>query len=193
MFGRVRGRVHLGFHADALVSQRNVRREGEPPSRDREIGLPHLFLRVARPKDLARVIEIEQRSFSHPWSLETFHSETKQGYSRLLLAWTDGDRTSELVGYVCRWIVEREVQILNVAIHPDWRRRGIGRWIIEEVLAEARRNGATRATLEVRRHNLPAIVLYESLGFHRVGTRPNYYAPGEDALLMDKSLIDADG
>jgi len=176
----------MGFRADALVSSRKFR--SEPAAG--EVRSLRLLLKVARPGDLSKVVAIEQRSFSHPWSLETFRAETKQAHSRLLLGWTDDDRTPEVVGYVCRWIVERELQILNVAVHPGWRRRGIGRWIIEEVMAAARREGATRATLEVRRHNLPAIVLYESLGFHRVGVRTNYYGPGEDAVLMDKSLND---
>lgn len=154
---------------------------------------PHLFLAVAKPRDLPLVVAIERRSFSHPWSLETFRSETSQSYSLLLLAWAETPRSPELAGYVCRWIVDREVQILNVAVHPDWRRRGVGRWIVEEVLREARRRHVTRATLEVRRHNLPAIVLYERLGFERVGVRRNYYGPGEDAVLMDKILIADDG
>jgi ribosomal-protein-alanine N-acetyltransferase len=136
---------------------------------------------------LAAVLEIERRSFAHPWSLDAFLEETRQAHSRLLLIWTAEERPA-LVGYVCRWIVAAEVQILNVAVHPDWRRRGIGRGLVEAVLEEAREEGAARDTLEVRRYNTPAIALYERLGIRGVGERRNYYGAGEDALLMEKDV-----
>jgi [ribosomal protein S18]-alanine N-acetyltransferase len=154
----------------------------------RERRLGEFVLRAARREDLSAVLEIERRSFAHPWSLDAFVDEIRQAHSRLLLVWHESRQRSTLVGYVCRWNVAAEVQILNVAIHPDWRRRGIGRGLVETVLDEAREEGAARVTLEVRRYNNPAIALYERLGFRRVGERRNYYGAGEDALLMEKDI-----
>ena len=187
MPGRFRRGVHLGLGSDALVrAARGPRRPDGRSSRERRLG--DLTLRPARREDLPAVLEIEKRSFAHPWSLDAFLEETRQVYSRLLLAWKEDDEPPSLVGYVCRWIVAAEVQILNVAVHPDWRRKGIGRGLVEVVLDEAREEGASRVTLEVRRYNHPAITLYERLGFRRVGERRNYYGAGEDAVLMEKDV-----
>ena len=169
-----------------MRAERGERRnEGRAP-RERRLG--DVVLRPARRDDLPAVLEIERRSFSHPWSLDAFLEETRQAHSRLWLAWSEADESRRLVGYVCHWLVAAEVQILNVATHPDWRRKGLGRWLVEAVLEEARQEGAARVTLEVRRYNLPAIALYERLGFRRVGERRNYYGGGEDALLMEKDV-----
>lgn len=147
-----------------------------------------LRLRTADEGDLDAIADLERRSFAHPWSRDAFAEELRNARSLLWVAEHVARPTAELVGYLCRWIVEEEAQILNVTIHPGWRRRGLGRWIIGHALDEASRRGARRATLEVRRHNAPAIALYEEMGFRRVGMRRNYYGPGEDALLMEKDL-----
>jgi [ribosomal protein S18]-alanine N-acetyltransferase len=184
---RLRCRLHLGLGPHALVrAARTDRRVDGRLGRERRLG--DFILRAARREDLATVLEIERRSFSHPWSLEAFLDEIRQAHSRLLLVWDESGERGKLVGYVCRWIVAAEVQILNIAIHPDWRRRGIGRGLVEAVLEEAREEGAARVTLEVRRYNNPAIGLYERLGFRRVGERRNYYGAGEDAVLMEKDV-----
>ncbi|MGH7856457.1 MAG: ribosomal protein S18-alanine N-acetyltransferase [Candidatus Binatia bacterium] len=140
-----------------------------------------------RREDLASVLEIERLSFAQPWSAEFFLQELRLPFSRVLLARAPG-RDRRLVGYVCRWITAGELHILNVAVHPEWRRRSIGRRLVEHVIAEARQAKAERATLEVRQHNLPALALYERLGFREVGLRRNYYGAGEDALIMEHRL-----
>ena len=147
-----------------------------------------IVLRPGGEADLDAIADLERRSFSHPWSREAFVAELRNARSSLRIAELHGDGGIALVGYLCRWIVEDEAQILNVTIHPAWRRRGLGRWMLEGALSEAATRGARRATLEVRRHNAPAIALYERMGFRRVGERRNYYGPGEDALLMEKDL-----
>lgn len=145
-------------------------------------------LRPAEDSDLDAVADLERRSFSHPWSRDAFVAELRNVRSSLWVAEHRWPAGVDLVGYLCRWIVEDEAQVLNVTIHPSWRRRGLGRWLLERALVDAVRRGARRATLEVRRHNAPAIALYERMGFRRVGERKNYYGPGEDALLMEKEL-----
>jgi ribosomal-protein-alanine N-acetyltransferase len=79
--------------------------------------------------------------------------------------------------------------VLNVAVAPEARRRGVARAVLGKVEAGARAQGARVAMLEVRRSNEPAIALYRSLGYRQVAIRPRYYAEdGEDAIVMDKEL-----
>jgi [ribosomal protein S18]-alanine N-acetyltransferase len=172
------------------VSARRGRSRSRTASAE-TIALPggaSVVLRSGGEADLDTIADLERRSFSHPWSREAFVAELRNARSSLLVAERRDDGGGALVGYLCRWIVEDEAQILNVTIHPEWRRRGLGRRMLEQALDEAASRGARRATLEVRRYNLPAIALYERMGFRRVGERRNYYGPGEDALLMEKDL-----
>jgi ribosomal-protein-alanine N-acetyltransferase len=92
--------------------------------------------------------------------------------------------TSELLGYVLFWHVADEIHLLNVAVRPDLRRRGIGRVLVEEVVAYARSHAAAKVLLEVRASNTAALRLYERLGFVRFHVRSRYYADGEDGVEM---------
>ena len=86
--------------------------------------------------------------------------------------------------------VADEGQILNIATHPDHRRRGYGRLIMNEIIEHSRNKGITFITLEVRESNIPAIALYESLGFYNVGRLKGYYStPKEDGLILRKDLV----
>jgi ribosomal-protein-alanine N-acetyltransferase len=94
-----------------------------------------------------------------------------------------------VLGFAIVWLIHDELHVLNVAVAPEARRRGVARALLAEVEARAAAEGAARATLEVRRSNAPAIELYRSLGYREVGVRPRYYAEdGEDAILMDRDL-----
>jgi len=133
-------------------------------------------------RHLDEVVRIES-TFAAPWSREMFLQELRQreelGYS--LVALIDG----RVVGYALNWFVADEVHIVNLAVHPHWRRRGIARYLLREVFDCARRRGMVIATLEVRYSNRPAIELYHSIGFREVALRKKYYADnGEDALVM---------
>jgi ribosomal-protein-alanine N-acetyltransferase len=132
------------------------------------------------PEDLPQVLNIEHLSFSSPWSRSSFLQEFNNPFSRMLVAERDG----QVTGYLCYWCVADEVHILNVAVHPNYRRQGIARRLMEKILLEARQERMRTVNLEVRRGNLPAISLYHCLGFHQVGVRRRYYGNGEDALLM---------
>ena len=128
------------------------------------------------------VVRIES-TFAAPWTREMFLQELRQqdelGYS--LVALIEG----RVVGYALNWFVADEVHIVNLAVHPHWRRRGIARYLLREVFGCARRRGMVIATLEVRYNNRPAIELYQSIGFREVALRKKYYADnGEDALVM---------
>lgn len=141
--------------------------------------------------DLAAVVDLERRTFAQPWSAGLFVRELRLPFSKIVVARPTEATERTVVGYVCRWLKADEVEIQNVAVHPDWRRRSVARSLVRNVLVEAAQSGAERALLEVRCHNHPAIHLYRSLGFVETGTRRRYYADGEDALLMELRLIRA--
>jgi ribosomal-protein-alanine N-acetyltransferase len=136
--------------------------------------------------DLPAVLEIEHLSFPSPWKPEVFLGELQNPYARLVVA----EQERRVAGYCCRWLIADEVHILDIAVHPAYRRCGIGKVLLQEILNEARGCGACSASLEVRVSNLPALALYHSLRFSPVATRRRYYENGEDALLMVCSLSD---
>jgi ribosomal-protein-alanine N-acetyltransferase len=97
-----------------------------------------------------------------------------------------------LCGYVGFWIVFEELHLLNVAVHPTWRRQGIAHRLVQMVFEQARASGVIRALLEVRASNEAAQRLYERFGFRVVSRRVNYYTqPTEDALMMGCEMRDA--
>jgi len=146
-----------------------------------------LLLSPMQSTDLDAVMEIERRSFPQPWSPGLFLHELKVPFSRTTVA-RQQNGSSDILGYVCRWHVGDEVHILNLAVHPEQRRSGIARLLVEQVVNEADARGAQMITLEVRRGNEPAIALYQSFGFRETGVRRNYYARGEDAIVMTRTL-----
>ncbi|HWM62490.1 MAG TPA: ribosomal protein S18-alanine N-acetyltransferase [Solirubrobacterales bacterium] len=129
--------------------------------------------------DLPAVISIERRSFPAPWSLAMFVLELSKP-SGICLAATEAD---ELLGYLVCSRYDRVWHLMNVAVAPDRRRRGVASRLISRLLAEG--GGALPFTLEVRVSNREAIAMYERLGFRSAGVRPRYYQDnGEDALIM---------
>ena len=145
-------------------------------------------------KDLDEVIRIEEVSFSSPWSRGMFLTELRDNpFSTLLIAKLDftagRDEHSELVGYCCFWVIFNEVHIMNLAVHPDWKRKGFGTRLVEETLSVSRDQGVKKIHLEVRQSNDQARRLYEKFGFKVIAVRPNYYNhPREDAVLMAVDL-----
>jgi ribosomal-protein-alanine N-acetyltransferase len=135
--------------------------------------------------DIEKVIAIERVSFPFPWSTRFFLDELKVDCARSILAEVEG----RIVGYVLFWFLPEEVDIHNIAVHPDFRRQGIGRLLLEQVVAAARRHDRLRVTLDVRFSNAPAQNLYHSFGFVARGLRKGYYSDnGEDALVMALEL-----
>ncbi len=146
-----------------------------------------LFITPLKARHLDAVMAIERVSFAKPWQRRLFEAELRHSHALLLGALTLPAET--LAGYLCLWLVADEAQVQNLAVHPAFRGRGVGRYLLVQGLGEARRRGARVATLEVRPSNLAARRLYASLGFREVGRRPGYYqAEGEDALLLDCDL-----
>lgn len=140
-----------------------------------------------RDEDLDRVLQIEARSFSMPWTAEMFLAErARRDKGEIYVArMAEEGEAGLVIGYVCLWLIQGDVHITNVAVDPARRRRGVGARLVRFALAWAREHGARRITLEVRASNHAAQALYQRFGFRIVGTRRHYYdRPREDALLM---------
>lgn len=148
--------------------------------------MPSLAVDRMRPEDLDEVLAIERVSFSMPWTRGAFLYEMQQNRVARCLVVREAAR---VIGYVCLWEIADEMHITNVAVHPDWRRQGIGRALLGSVLADARTRHLRVVVLEVRPSNREAITLYEFFGFRVVGRRRGYYYDtGEDALIMETGL-----
>lgn len=145
-------------------------------------------IRAMVPDDLAAVVELERQCHVTPWPERLFEEELSQAHSTIDLLW----HRRNLVGYICWWRVCDEVHILNVAVAPACRRRGLGRRLLEHVLRRGRADGCRRVLLEVRAGNRGAIALYRAFDFEVIGHRAKYYADGEDALVMTRVLRDPD-
>ena len=132
---------------------------------------------------VAQIANLEKLCFSDPWSENSIASELENKLSLWLVAVEDG----KVVGYVGSQTVLGWTDMMNIAVHPDFRRRGIAERLVEKLVEELKAAKGENLTLEVRASNTPAISLYEKLGFAQVGLRKNYYHnPKEDALILRK-------
>ena len=135
--------------------------------------------------DLDEVMQIEQMSFSAPWSRDMFRQDLSFPIARCLAAKLPGSEAKSLAGYIICWFVADEVHVTNVAVRLDLRNRGIATRLVEEVLRHARNERMRYCTLEVRKSNDSARGLYRRLGFEARGIRPKYYSDNnEDAVIM---------
>lgn len=132
--------------------------------------------------DLEEVLAIEADSFPLPWSKTHFLDELASPHAFPLVAM---DREGRVAGYICPMFLLDEGHILDVAVRRDCRGQGVGKLLVEKVLAECRERGGAFVFLEVRASNAAAITLYEQLGFVETGRRKRYYENGEDAILME--------
>lgn len=140
-----------------------------------------LVIRKMEEKDLSEVCRIEAESISQPWSRKAFQESIALHYTLFLVAEFEG----QVAGYCGCYQSLEEAEITNVAVDRNFRRQGIARKLLQELFRQGKERGAFAYTLEVRVSNLPAIGLYESLGFESVGIRKNFYEnPREDAEIM---------
>ena len=139
-------------------------------------------IRRADTGDIDRIAEMEKLCFPEdPWSREMVAGEfSGVNPTRYYAAEEDG----QLIAYAGVWLIPPEGYITNVAVHPDWRRRGIASAVLQTMIAECLSEGIEDITLEVRVSNAPGIALYKTLGFTEAGVRRKYYTDGEDALIM---------
>lgn len=131
---------------------------------------------------IPEVAEIERLCFSEPWSEKALEESLASSLSHFFVFVEDG----RVIGYMGLYAVAGEGSVTNVATHPDHRRKGVGKALVENAVAIGKELGLEYITLEVRQSNLPARELYEKCGFQIVGKRRNFYtAPTEDAIIMN--------
>ena len=130
---------------------------------------------------LEEVWEIEKTAFSMPLSLDSFRRELTLPMARLRVAISD----KAVVGYLNYWVIEKEAHVMTIAVHPEWRRHGVGKALFEFMIVETKDFESYH--LELRVSNTTARAFYEKYGFKLCGLRKRYYANnGEDALLMSR-------
>ena len=140
-----------------------------------------LYFRKMVSADAAGVELVEKASFAVPWSRQSFWEEAANDQAYYLLA-LDGEK---IIGYAGTWLVFDEAHITNVAIAPEYRGKGVGTRMMQEIIRIVKEKGITSMTLEVRPSNTAALALYHKFGFSSVGRRPHYYQDiGEDAEIM---------
>lgn len=130
-----------------------------------------------------QIAELEKLCFNDPWSQNSIASEMNNKLSLWLVA----VENEQVVGYVGSQTVLGETDMMNIAVHPEYRKKGIATALITQLISTLAQQGSHSLMLEVRASNDPAISVYKSLGFVEVGRRRNYYRnPREDALILRK-------
>jgi ribosomal-protein-alanine N-acetyltransferase len=142
-------------------------------------------VRPAVAADVDAIVAIERASFSDPWSLRSFHDSMAHDFVRISVVETDAG----IAGYSVVWMAGDECELANLAVDPARRGGGLGRLMLDALLARAHEESAQVIFLEVRASNEAAKQLYASRGFHEVGRRVLYYKnPDEDALVLRRDL-----
>jgi ribosomal-protein-alanine N-acetyltransferase len=147
--------------------------------------MEEVTVRPMRSADLTAVVAIEKASFAVPWTLATFAGLLKRDGTRLWVA----EAEDAVVGYAAVWMVADQAELGDIAVAEPWRRRGIGRRLLQTVLDGMADAGIAELFLEVRVSNIGARRLYAAYGFREVGRRRGYYArPREDALVLRRPI-----
>lgn len=147
--------------------------------------LDEVFIEPMRPADLEAVMAIEHASYTTPWTANGVLTEIERQITTSLVA----RRGAQLAGYVFFWIIAGEAHLLNLAVAPELRGRGVGGILLGYMIELCRERRAREAYLEVRVGNAAARALYEKYGFVMTGRRKNYYQEDhEDALTMARSI-----
>jgi len=147
--------------------------------------MDNYLIRPMREGDIPQIAAIEKMVFPTPWSEHALRSELKDNKMAMYLVIADEAEEDKVLGYGGLWQIFDEGHITNIAIHPDYQGRKLGRILLAAMIKWAWDNGLKHMTLEVRPKNSKAIALYEKAGFRKVGIRPGYYEDtGEDALIM---------
>ena len=156
------------------------------PDQPGALGMPQVRVRPMLGSDLEAVLAVEQRAYPFPWSLGIFRDCVRVGYTCRVL-----EIDFLLAGYGVLSIGAGEAHLLNLCVREEFRARGLGRRLLEELLDSAREQGARVCFLEVRPANTGAIRLYQVMGFQQIGVRRGYYQADsgrEDALVMRLGL-----
>ncbi|PTM53247.1 ribosomal protein S18-alanine N-acetyltransferase [Desmospora activa] len=143
---------------------------------------PAVSFRPMTVADIPEVMQVEEASFSAPWTRQAFFNELCHNQ---FADYTVVEKAKRVIGYIGMWLIVNEAHITNIAIAPDYRGQGIGKETMEYAMKRAWRLGAESMTLEVRVSNHIAQRLYQKMGFASSGLRPRYYTDNqEDAMIM---------
>ena len=148
---------------------------------------PSLQLRPMQIDDLDAIMQIEPTIYSHPWTRGNFSDSLNSGYSAWVL-----ESEGEMIGYALMMLVMDEVHLLNLSIAKHRQKQGLGRYLLQHMISNAKQCKAANMFLEVRPSNVSAIALYENMGFNEMAVRRGYYPADpktsengrEDAVLM---------
>ena len=145
-----------------------------------------LIIRPMVEEDIPSVHELDKMSFSLPWSKRSLSYEVSQNAgARTWVAEIEQAKAKRIIAMLVLWLIIDEAHIATLAVHPDFRRRGVARAIMITALNAAFHEGAQSSYLEVRAGNHAALQMYTELGYKVVGSRSNYYHDNqEDALLL---------
>lgn len=144
-----------------------------------------MLIRDAHVQDIDQLLAIEELCYDHPWPREAFEEEIERGDVGVgILAEEEG----LVVGFLTGMAVVHELHLHNIAVHPDYRGKGVGKGLLEAADNYCRSHDLRRILLEVRQDNEIARRLYQSRGFVAVGIRKDYYGPGRDGSLYTKEL-----
>ncbi len=140
-------------------------------------------------EDIPQVIEIEDRSFPNPWSASSFRYEIVENpYASLFVARSTASRPV-VVAFACVWVIDQEIKVNNIAVHPRWRGHGVGARLLQFLIEFGAGQGCREISLEVRPSNAAAIRMYRSAGLVQVGRRKQYYSDTrEDAIVMARPI-----
>ena len=140
-------------------------------------------LSLMNKEDLTDVLEVSTLSLKESWSLDSFSRELSNPLAKYIVAIAD----NRIIGFAGVWVIVDEGHITNIAVHPDYRKKGVGSALVDSLIKNSKDWGCTALTLEVRASNIPAQNLYKKFGFENEGVRKNYYSDNnEDAFIMWK-------
>lgn len=143
--------------------------------------MENLTLKKLTKEDVDGLYEVSSLSLKETWSLGSIAQELSNKFARYIVC-KDGDK---VIGFIGAWLIASEGQITNLAVHPDYRKKGIGKKLMKSLISSLKEEGCNAITLEVRESNTVAKNLYKNLGFLSEGIRKNFYEDNkEDANIM---------
>lgn len=142
----------------------------------------NILIRPAHYRDLEDIASLDAHVFrENAWSIDSFSRELNLHFSKLFVA----ERNSKFAGFILAWYIADEIQLLRIAVTPDFQRNKVGTLLVQHIIDHA--NNQKKIVLEVADTNIKAIEFYTSLGFYQVGFRKDYYH-FDNAILMEKII-----
>lgn len=146
-----------------------------------------IIYREMQSRDIKKVYHIDQCSFKHNWSLDSYQKEIDNLLANYIVAEIISENNNQIIGFGGYWLVIDEAHITNIAVLKDYRNKGVGQGIFNKICQKSALQGAERMTLEVREDNYGAISFYKKNNFTIEGTRFHYYGENQHALIMWRS------